>query len=163
MRSIKIFIFVLLVLFNHCQYIPVAGSTTNADNVDQLYVFMNYFENEQICSESGSIRGINNLCFRAGGSNMIFDLNSSSYISGTVSANTPLRCRCPENAADSNTGWYLYIPANANTTVGLDLVSSSYTSDLQQTLANYSSGEQFACMPLYCPSTRFYQLIDAVP
>ncbi|MGJ4748288.1 hypothetical protein ACQV5M_18145 [Leptospira sp. SA-E8] len=139
------------------------GGKDTVEKTDSLYVFANYLENESVCQEPGSIRGINRICFRAGGSNMIYNLNTSSYISGTVQANTPLRCRCPENGSDSVYSWYLYVPANANSETGLELVPSSYTSGIPETLDSYSSGEQFACMPSGCPSTRYYQVIDAVP
>ncbi|TGN04226.1 hypothetical protein [Leptospira dzoumogneensis] len=133
------------------------------ERTDNLYVLSEYLKNESVCQEPDSVRGVNRMCFRAGGSNMIYNLNTSSYISGTVQANTPLRCRCPEDGSDTVYSWYLYIPANASPEKELELVPNSYSSGIPETLDNYSAGEQFACMPTNCPSTRYYQVIEAVP
>ncbi|MEI1279922.1 hypothetical protein V6Z05_16440 [Leptospira venezuelensis] len=159
------FILLILILF-HFQFCLLENDDPGRKTVertDNLYILSEYLRNESVCQEPGSIRGINRICFRAGGSNMIYNLNTSAYISGTVSANTPLKCRCPEDGSDSVFSWYLYIPTNANSQKGLELVPNSYTSITPETLDNYSSGEQFACMPTGCPSTRYYQVIDAVP
>lgn len=160
LRRISILCFSVSILLG-CENLLVP-QTDNVGLFDSLPVYVQFIENEKICQEPGSIRGINRLCFRSGGSNMIYDLTLGSYVSGTVTAGHPLSCRCPENGADMGLSWYYYLAANANSTTGLSLATDRVTGS-EQSLSIYSAGEEFSCMPPDCPNTDFYELIQAVP
>ncbi|XDD52541.1 hypothetical protein AB3N59_20200 (plasmid) [Leptospira sp. WS92.C1] len=125
-------------------------------------------DTQQKCQQANTAKATGANCFQLSTNSLIYNTNTSSFVAvgtATISAGAKLQCKCPSTGTTKQNSWYTEVDATKQPILIAAAPSSYYTNN-QTTLENYSVGDV-----LYCGLTTadcsigdyLYQKIRIVP